>query len=141
MEQHKAQDPEVMEPKFFIDHSTRVHVNRQRLADIFDAKQHWVFVMTRECVTIVLELAKLHYERCGEHLNLIPVCCLESTPAFFMFPKEHLAFYEIGELLNIEVADIQEQAEKMKYFVLSAQDPKPLDDVLRVWLHQDHLLN
>lgn len=43
-----------------------------------------------------------------------------------MFPKEHLAFHEIRERLDNEVAGSQEQAEQMSYFTLAMQDPKPL---------------
>jgi hypothetical protein len=142
MEDHETQEHHaVMEPKRFLGHAVNVHMKRRHLTEIIARKEHWIFAMTSECAQTVLQLNRLHQERCGTPIEMVVACCLESGPAFFLFPKESLAYYEIGELLNIEVADSKEQAEKMKYFVLSAQDPKPLDDILRVWLHQDHLLN
>jgi hypothetical protein len=140
-EEGQTPDPEVMHPRRFLDHATRVHLKRQHLTAIFDAKQHWVFAMTGECVEMALRLGTLHVERCGTPIEMIAVCCLKHLPVFFLFPKEHLAFYEIEALLEVHVAGSQAEAEQMHYFTLAMHDPKPLSDALQVWVHQDHLLN
>ena len=139
-QEHQEQDG-VMDPKRFLDHTTRVYMNRKRLTTIFDAKEHWVFAMTAECGSTVIKLNQLHVERCGSAIEIIVACCLRDGPAFFMFPKENLAYYEIAELLGIEVSASQEQAEQMSYFTLAMVDPKPLSDDLKVWVHHDPLLN
>jgi hypothetical protein len=142
MEEHEHQEPdEVMDPKRFLDHTVQVHMNRKRLTAIFDAKQHWVFAMTAECGSIVLALNQLHQERCGDTIPMIVACCVNDCPAFFLFPKAHLAFYEIGELLDIDVAGSQAQAEQMAYFTLAMQDPTPLSDALAVWVDHDPIAN
>jgi hypothetical protein len=140
-EEGQTQDPEVMHTRKFLDHPTRVHLMRQRLTAIFDAKQHWVFAMTGECTEIAVRIGALHVERCGTHITMMPVCCLQYVPAFFLFPKESLAFDEIEALLEVQVADSQAEAEQMHYFTLAMQDPKPLSDALQIWIHQDHLMN
>jgi hypothetical protein len=129
-----------MDPKRFLSHEIRVHLQRTRLTDCFDAKQHWVFAMTAECGSIVLALNQLHEERCGATIpTMIVACGVPNYPAFFLFPKENLAFYEISTWLDITVADSQEQAAQMSYFTLAMQDPKPLGDALAGWLYRDHL--
>jgi hypothetical protein len=130
-----------MDPKRFFDHATRVHLMRQSLTEIFDAKQHWVFAMTGECVEIAIRIGTLHVERCGAPIDMIAVCCLNKVPVFFLFPKASLAFDEIDALLEIHVAGSQAEAEQMHYFTLAMHDPTPLRDALQVWVHQDHLLN
>jgi hypothetical protein len=140
-EEYQSQEPDVMDHKRFLDHPTRVHLMRQRLTDIFDAKQHWVFAMTGECTEIAVRIATLHAKRCGTHIDMLPVCCLQHTPVFFMFPKESLAFYEIESLLEVQVAGSKAEAEQMHYFTLAMQDPKPLSEALQVWIHHDHLMN
>jgi hypothetical protein len=97
--------------------------------------------MTGECGAIAVRLGALHVERCGRHIDMLPVCCLKDVPAFLMFPKEHLSYDEITELLEVPAASSQAEAEQMHYFTLARQDPKPLSDALHVWVHHDHLLN
>jgi hypothetical protein len=41
----------------------------------------------------------------------------------------------------METLECKEEAEKMHYFTLAMQDPKPLSDALQIWVHQDHLMN
>jgi hypothetical protein len=97
--------------------------------------------MTGECGAIAVRLGALHVERCGTHIDMLPVCCLQHTPVFFLFPKENLAFYEIEALLEVQVAGSKAEAEQMHYFTLAMQDPQPLSEALRIWIHQDHLMN
>jgi len=143
MEEHKPieQDEEVMDPRKFLSHELRVHLQRKRLTDCFDEKQHWVFAMTAECGSTVLALNQLHEERCGASIPMIVACCVKDAPAFLLFPKESLAYYEIGELLDVQVANSKEEAEQMAYFTLAMQDPTPLSDALLVWVYKDPIVN
>ena len=138
-EEQKSKDIEVMDPKWFLDHTTRMHILRKRLNDIFDAEQHWAFAMTPACHGTVMQLANLHLERCGYPIGVIPVCCLANHPAFLLFPKEYLAYDEIEELIEIKLTWTQEQAEKMTFFAIDMQDPQALSDALNVWIKMDHL--
>jgi hypothetical protein len=90
---------------------------------------------------LALKIAQIYYERCGDTMKIIPACCLQECPAFFLFPKEHLAFYEIEALFDIEVAYSQAEAEKCRYFTISERDPSGLHAKINQWLHQDHLLS
>ena len=118
-----------------------MHTKRQRLRDVFAGKAHWVFAMTHECSEIALQLNELHEERCGTQIEIVVACCLNGVPAFLLFPKENLSYYEITELLGVHVAGSKEEAEKMHYFTLAMQDPTPLSEALNVWVHTDHLLS
>ena len=138
---HHAQPEEVMDPKRFLSHTVRVHTKRQHLTEIFDRKAHWVFAMTHECGAIALRLNQLHEERCGTGIEIVVACCLANGSAFLLFPKESLSYYEITELLEVQVAGSKEEAEKMHYFRLAMQDPTPLSEALNVWVHIDHLLS
>jgi hypothetical protein len=140
-EEGPTQDAEVIDTKRFLDHPTRVHLMRQRLTAIFDAKQHWVFAMTGECSDIAVRIGVLHVERCETHIDPIPVCCLKDLPVFLIFPKEYLAFYEIEALLGVQVARSKAEAEQMHYFAVAMQDARPLHDALQLWIHHDHLMN
>jgi hypothetical protein len=131
----------VMDPKRFLGHAVRVHMKRQHLTQVFDRKTHWVFAMTHECGEIALRLNELHEERCGTHIEIVVACCLDNGPAFLLFPKENLSYYEITELLGVHVAGSKEEAEKMHYLTLAMQDPTPLSEALNVWVHTDHLLS
>jgi hypothetical protein len=97
--------------------------------------------MTGECVAVAVRIGALHVERCGTHIEMIPVCCLKYVPVFLMFPKESLAFYEIEALLEVQVAGSKAEAEQMHYFTLAMQEPKPLSEALHIWIHHDHLMN
>jgi hypothetical protein len=132
---------EVMDPKRFLGHAVRVHMKRQHLTEIFDQRTHWVFAMTHECGAIALRLNELHEERCGTQIEIVVACCLDHGPAFLLFPKAHLSYYEITELLDVQVAGSQAEAEQMYYFTLAMQDPRPLSEALDVWVHVDHLLS
>jgi hypothetical protein len=136
-----TQGPDVMDTGRFLDHPTRMYLRRKHLTDIFDAKQHWVFAMTGECVEIAVRIGALHVERCGTPIDMVPVCCLTHVRVFLMFPKESLAFDEIDALLGVQVAGSKEEAEQMHYFTLAMQDPKPLSEALHIWIHHDHLMN
>jgi hypothetical protein len=138
---HHTQPDEVMDPKRFLSHTLRVHAKRRHLTETFDRKTHWVFAMTHECHAIALRLNELHEERCGTPIEIVIACCLNGGPAFLLFPKEHLSYDEITELLDVHVAGSQAEAEKMHYFTLAMQDPTPLSEALHVWVHTDHLLS
>jgi hypothetical protein len=131
----------VMDPKRFLSHTVRVHEKRQHLTEIFDRKAHWVFAMTHESGAIALRLNELHEERCGTQIEIVVACCLNNVPAFLLFLKENLSYYEITELLDVQVAGSKEEAEKMHYFTLAMQDPTPLSQALNIWVHVDHLLS
>jgi hypothetical protein len=138
---HQAQPDEVMDPQRFLSHAVRVHTKRQHLTAIFDQHTHWVFAMTHECGEIALQLNALHEERCGTPIDIVVACCLNGVPAFLLFPKAHLSYDEITELLDVQVAGGQAEAERMYYFTLAMGDPTPLNDALHVWIHQDHLMS
>jgi hypothetical protein len=138
---HQAPPAEVMDPRRFLGHAVRVHMKRQHLTQVFDQKTHWVFAMTHECGAIAWQLNQLHEERCGGNIEIVVACCLVGVPAFLLFPKEHLSYDEITELLDVQVAGSQAEAEQMHYFTLAMQDPAPLSEALNVWVHIDHLLS
>jgi hypothetical protein len=137
----QAPSEEVMDPKRFLSHTVRVHTKRQHLTQVFDQHTHWVFAMTHECRAIALQLNQLHEERCGGNIDIVVACCLPGNPAFLLFPRAHLSYDEITELLDGPVAGSQAEAEKMHYFTLAMQDPAPLSEALNAWVHIDHLLS
>jgi hypothetical protein len=131
-----------MDPRHFLDHGVRVHQQRQALVDAFARKEHWIFAMCPDCRDVGMKLAYLYAARHdGEAITLVAPCCLEARPAFFLFPKKSLAFHEIGEILDIELAVSQDEAASQDYFMLTTQDPAPLSALLDRWLYQDHLLS
>jgi hypothetical protein len=138
---HQAPREDVMDPKRFLGHAVRVHMKRQHLTEIFDRKTHWVFAMTHECGAIALQLNQLHEARCGTPIEIVVACCLDHVPAFLLFPRESLSYYEITELLDVHVAGSQAEAEQMHYFTLAMQDPTPLSQALNIWVHIDHRLS
>jgi hypothetical protein len=140
-EEGQAKDFEVMDTTRFLDHPTCMYLRRTHLTDIFDQKQHWVFAMTAQCGAIALQLNQLHMDRCGGPIEMVIACCVKGCPAFFLFPKESLAYGEITELLDVQVAGSQAEAERMAYFVLAMEDPGPLSQLLHVWVHQEHFLS
>jgi hypothetical protein len=140
-EEHQQAHDECMNPKRFLMHQTRVYLMRQRLLEAIQRKDSWIFAMTYECGALAMKIGTLHHERTGEHVSMIVPCCLEAHPAFFIFPKEHLHFYEIEQVLGIEVADSKEAAEKYRYFVVAESDPIPLRDLLDQWVRHEHLVN
>jgi len=140
-EDRKTTEPEVMDPRRFLNHIVLVHEARKRLAEIIDRKEHWIFAMTGDCGSIALQLDEIHQQRCGSPIEMTVCCCVKNAPAFLFFPRESLAYYEIHEILDVEVARNKAEAEEMNYFVLSMQDPKTLGDALKVWRNQDHLLS
>jgi hypothetical protein len=140
-EQTSSDDDAVMDPRRFFSHELRVHRNRQALSQVFAQQAHWVFAMTAECGRTALPLSQLHLERCGEPITIVAACCLARVPAFFLFPRAHLAFDEFGPLLDIQVAASQAEAEQMHYFALAMHDARPLAQALERWIHTDHLLS
>jgi hypothetical protein len=138
---HQDQPDEMIDPKRFLSHTVRVHAKRRHLTETFDRHTHWVFAMTHECHEIALQLNALHEERCGTPIEILVACCLAGPPAFLLFPKAHLSYDEITELLGMRVAGNQDAAEMRHYFTLAMDDPTPLSEALNVWVHIDHLLS
>ncbi len=140
-EQVTGESESLIDPRRFLHHDVLTHQKQQHLFDTFKSKSHWIFAMTTECVDVAIRMGTLHHERTGEHIEMVPVCCLKENPAFFLFPREHLAYYEIDLCLNIEVSSSKEVAENTDYFTVSKSDPKLLNILLEHWLHRDALTN
>lgn len=134
-------EDECLHHKRFLQHEVQVHLQRQKLKDAMARKDSWIFAMRGDCVELAVKMSRLHAERTGECIDMALACCLRGSPAFLIFPKEHLAYYEIEELFDIEVADSKEAAEKCGYFVISVDSAQELRVMLSRWEHQDHLTN
>jgi hypothetical protein len=77
--------------------------------------------MTAQCGAMALQLNQLYMDRCGAPIEMVIACCVKDCPAFFLFPKQSLAYYEINELLDVQVAESKAQAERMAYFPLAVR--------------------
>jgi hypothetical protein len=133
-------DADVLCHRRFFDQTLRAHLDRQRLNAFIDGKQHWVFVVTPECLAVVQRLAELCVERCGEAGAPMLVTALPMLPMFICFPRDHLALDDLGDLVDFTRGS-REVYESQAFIVITSLNQAALGRVVSQWIHVDHLLN
>jgi hypothetical protein len=133
---------DVQETKQFFCPDVKTYLCRNRLMEIVKAKRHWVFALSGpEVAPIALRLNQLHVERCDDGIEMLVLSRLPSFPAFFIFPRDHLDFDEIPELLGFDPGPREVVKSKAYMTVASERIIEQVSLEINVWVNIEHLVN
>jgi len=137
MDQHQD-DYEVMPTSCFLDYTTRSHIARARLLEIFKNEEDWVFVITPDCYGIARKLNELHIERLGQPVQIIQLGQFNGCNEFFIFPHSALSFDEMKDI--VKFSQPEEEVRQKLYIMISTHDFTRTKILIDHAISVDHLL-
>ena len=132
-------------PTAFYLYSTIVHLQRQELTKLMDAKPHWLIVVTQQTSNIAMHLQALHQERCGDSMTIYPIQALPTTPVFCAFPRDQMTADELLAIVCVDELQTEtispEVLESQDYIVTTTPDTPYLMHMMDHWVAVDHLMS